>query len=91
MIFKDKDLTRFWEGGPPPKHLPAHLRTITVRKLQMLLSAETLRDLTAPPSNRLEKLKGGLQGKYSIRVNDQYRLVFRWEEGAKEVEFVDYH
>jgi proteic killer suppression protein len=61
-------------------------------KLDLLEAAHELRDLMAPPSNRMEKLKGDLAGKYSIRINDQYRLVFRFENGnANDVEIVDYH
>jgi toxin HigB-1 len=61
------------------------------RKLDMLNAAKVLRDLAAPPGNRLEPLKGNLKGFHSIRVNDQYRIVFRWDEGAHDVRIVDYH
>ena len=58
----------------------------------MLHAARELRDLTIPPSNRLEKLKGDRAGQYSIRVNDQYRVCFVWKSGdAYDVEIVDYH
>ena len=65
-----------------------------MRKLQMLKAAHELRDLRIPPGNRLEALKGDLQGHWSIRVNQQWRLVFRWDDEAKEavdVRFCDYH
>lgn len=63
-----------------------------LRKLDMLSAALELRDLWAPPGNRLEKLRGDLEGCHSIRVNDRYRLVFRWSgSDAKNVRFVDYH
>ncbi len=63
-----------------------------VRKLDMLNAAHSLDDLKAPPGNRLEALKGALSGCYSIRVNDQWRLVFRWEDGfVKAVRLIDYH
>lgn len=62
------------------------------RKLQHLLSAEALKDLKSPPGNRLEPLSGDREGQHSIRINDQWRLCFRWtDEGAEDVEIVDYH
>lgn len=62
------------------------------RKLEALSAAARLEDLTVPPSNRLEKLRGTLEGFYSIRVNDQWRVIFRWFEGeAHDVQVVDYH
>jgi len=62
------------------------------RKLEALNAAARLEDLTVPPSNRLEKLRGTLEGFYSIRVNDQWRVIFRWIEGeAHDVQVVDYH
>jgi proteic killer suppression protein len=65
---------------------------IALRKLRLLHRARSLRDLTAPPSNRLEKLKGDRAGRYSIRVNDQYRICFLWDGAdASEVELTDYH
>lgn len=57
----------------------------------MLNAARTLEDLRVPPGNRLEALKGELQGQHSIRVNDQWRIVFRWDSGAHEVVLTDYH
>ena len=62
------------------------------RKLDQLNQAVVLGDLRAPPSNRLEKLKGEREGQYSIRINEQWRVCFRWtESGAEDVEVVDYH
>jgi proteic killer suppression protein len=62
------------------------------RKLAMLQAARTLEDLATPPGNRLESLSGDRKGQHSIRINDQYRICFRWKEGyAHEVEIVDYH
>ncbi|MGY6708759.1 MAG: type II toxin-antitoxin system RelE/ParE family toxin [Rhizobiaceae bacterium] len=62
------------------------------RKLVQINSARQLSDLHAPPGNRLEKLSGNREGQHSIRVNDQWRICFRWFEGdAHEVEIVDYH
>jgi proteic killer suppression protein len=63
-----------------------------LRKLLLLNAAESLNDLRVPPGNRLEKLSGGRKGQYSIRINDQWRLCFRWHNSdAYEVEIVDYH
>lgn len=61
------------------------------RKLAMLASAHILNDSRCPPGNRLERLKGNRKGKYSIRINGQYRICFRWNDGAEDVEIVDYH
>ena len=62
------------------------------RKLRMIEIAANLTDLRVPPGNRLEALKGGRDGQYSIRVNDQFRICFRWKSGgAEDVEIVDYH
>jgi toxin HigB-1 len=68
------------------------VRTVARRKLDLLGAAAALRDLAIPPGNRLEKLKGNLAGYYSIRVNDQFRIIFRFESGnASAVQIVDYH
>jgi proteic killer suppression protein len=61
------------------------------RKLDMVNAARDLADLRVPPANRLEALSGDLNGLHSIRVNDQYRIVFRWDGGAHDVRFTDYH
>ena len=72
--------------------IPQALWRIAVRKLEALDSAEELHDLRVPPGNRLEQLKGDRVGQYSIRINDQYRICFRWSEaGPEDVEIVDYH
>jgi proteic killer suppression protein len=73
------------------RRFPSTLRQVAQRKLQYLNSAIRLEDLKTPPGNRLEGLKGALAGYYSIRVNDQWRIVFRWKDGAYEVQIVDYH
>ena len=94
MEFKDRDLEAFWNDpdGNPPRRIPSQLRRIVYRKLQMIDAAADLRDLRIPPSNHLEKLQHDCAGQYSIRVNDQWRLCFMWTpEGAKGVEFCDYH
>ncbi|MPZ71207.1 MAG: type II toxin-antitoxin system RelE/ParE family toxin [Actinobacteria bacterium] len=80
------------ESGKATRQLPPDIRGAAIRKLDLLNAATALDDLRAPPGNRLEALKGDLRGKNSIRINDQWRVVFRWEKGdAHEVEIVDYH
>lgn len=80
------------QSGKPVKRIPTDIQRVAIRKLDMLAAARELRDLRAPPGNRLETLKGEFKGKHSIRVNDQWRIVFRWESGdAHEVSIVDYH
>lgn len=65
---------------------------IALRKLDQIDASDTIEDLRAPPGNRLEKLKGGRAGQWSIRINDQWRICFRWQDGgAWDVEIVDYH
>ena len=74
------------------RRFPSNLKKAALRKLDVLNAAHQLVDLRSPPGNRLETLKGDWQGFYSIRVNDQWRLVFRWADGnAYEVSLVDYH
>jgi len=71
---------------------PRPLQRAALRKLLLLDAAETLQDLRVPPGNRLEKLAGDREGQYSIRINDQWRVCFCWENGnAHDVEIVDYH
>ena len=75
-----------------PKGYAAGLLKVTRRKLVQLDAAATLTDLSVPPGNRLEPLKGELSGRHSIRINDQWRIVFRWTDaGPAEVEIMDYH
>ena len=74
------------------RHLPLTIQKLTYRKLLLIDGAERLDDLRIPPGNRLEKLSGDLSGKYSIRINDQWRILFSWKENsAYEVEIKDYH
>jgi toxin HigB-1 len=71
---------------------PIELWPVARRKLDQLNRVRTLQELRIPPGNRLERLKGARSGQYSIRINDRYRVCFRWEEGhAEEVEVTDYH
>ncbi len=72
--------------------LALEVQKIGRRKLRMLNNSHNLADLRIPPANRLEKLAGNLKDFYSIRINDQWRIIFRWAEGqASDVEIVDYH
>jgi proteic killer suppression protein len=72
--------------------LPPDLQRVALRKLRVLDAATSLDDLRIPPANRLEKLAGARRGQHSIRINDQWRICFRWSNGdAEEVEIVDYH
>ncbi|MBI2872732.1 MAG: type II toxin-antitoxin system RelE/ParE family toxin [Chloroflexi bacterium] len=74
------------------RRLSADVQRVAQRKLAILHAAESLEDLRAPPGNRLGRLSGDREGQYSIRINDQWRICFRWSDGdAYEVEIVDYH
>ncbi|WP_299342189.1 type II toxin-antitoxin system RelE/ParE family toxin [uncultured Pseudoxanthomonas sp.] len=89
--FADKEAERVWKGTPS-RRLPADMQAVARRKLRMLNNAATLDDLRIPPANRLEALKGDRKGQHSIRINDQWRVCFRWKDGdAHDVEIVDYH
>jgi len=93
--FRDSGTEDLFEGRDSKharKSCPSDLTRVARRKLDQLNQAVALGDLRAPPSNHLEKLKGGREGQYSIRINDQWRVCFRWtESGAADVEIVDYH
>lgn len=74
------------------RRIPADIHEVALRKLDMLNAAESLDDLRHPPGNRLEALRGALQGFYSIRINSQWRVVFRWQPpNARDVQILDYH
>lgn len=74
------------------KRLATGLQRIALRKLLLIDAAESLDDLRVPPGNRLERLSGDRRGQYSIRINQQYRICFRWNQGnAEDVEVTDYH
>jgi proteic killer suppression protein len=89
--FKDKETEKVFHGRFSRK-LPQDIQRIAERKLIMLHRAANLHDLQVPPSNRLEALKGNRRGQHSIRINDQWRICFRWQEdGVYDVEIVDYH
>lgn len=93
--FGDKGTEDLFDGRDTKqarKSCLSDLVRVAKRKLDQLNQAEVLGDLRAPPSNRLEKLKSERVGQYSIRINDQWRVCFRWtESGAEDVEIVDYH
>lgn len=89
--FADPDAERLFQRRRV-KRLGPDIQRAALRKLAMLDAATTLDDLKAPPGNRLEALKGDRRGQHSIRVNDQWRIVFKWHDGgADDVAIVDYH
>jgi proteic killer suppression protein len=89
--FGERETERVFCREPRTKFAQAVARA-ALRKLLILDAAETLADLRVPPGNRLEKLSGNRAGQHSVRVNDQWRICFRWENGdAYDVEIVDYH
>ena len=89
--FQDKTTEIFFITGKSKK-LPSNIHKAAIRKLDYLNAAQTLDDLKIPPANRLEKLQGDLTNLYSIRINKQYRVVFRFQNGdAYDVAIVDYH
>jgi proteic killer suppression protein len=89
--FGNKQTEKVWLGERVKK-LPNEVQENGRRKLRMLNNSQSIMDLTIPPSNRLEKLKGRLREFYSVRINDQWRIVFKWNNGnAFEVEITDYH
>ena len=89
--FRDKETERIWKRQRA-RQLDDATQRIALRKLLILDAAELLGDLRVPPGNRLEKLKGDRAGSYSIRVNQQWRICFKWTDtGAEDVELVDYH
>ena len=77
--------------GQVSRRLPTDIQRTARRKLLQLQAATQLLEMAVPPGNRLEALKGGRAGQYSIRINDQWRICFRWESAAYEVEIADYH
>ncbi|UJB71660.1 type II toxin-antitoxin system RelE/ParE family toxin [Acaryochloris sp. 'Moss Beach'] len=91
QTFKEKETQKVFERKRSRK-LPSDIQQVALRKLRMLNRAETLQDLRVPPANRLERLVGDRKGQYSIRINDQWRICFVWQDGdALDVEIVDYH
>ncbi|MDY0042925.1 MAG: type II toxin-antitoxin system RelE/ParE family toxin [Desulforhabdus sp.] len=89
--FKCKETEKVFRRAFSRK-LPHDIQQVAFRKLRMLNRAMTLKDLSVPPANRLEMLRGERSGRHSIRINDQWRICFRWQDGdVFEVEIVDYH
>ena len=89
--FNSKQTQKVWNGTKSGK-LPLEVQRIGRRKLRMLNNAIDMNDLRIPPANRLEKLSGKLKDFHSIRINDQWRIIFRWVDGqAFDVEIKDYH
>jgi proteic killer suppression protein len=90
--FKDDEVEAFFTiGSLPRKKGWASSSTVVKRKLDMIHYAKELVDLRSPPGNKLEALKGNLEGLYSIRINDQWRIVFGWDHQAFDVRIMDYH
>lgn len=91
ISFGSKETEKIW-NGERVKKLPSEIQQIGRRKLRMLNNSQSINDLKIPPSNRLEKLSGNLKDFYSIRINEQWRIIFKWKSNhAIEVEIVDYH
>jgi toxin HigB-1 len=88
--FRCTETRRFFETGRSKRF--ASIAKVAARKLAMLDAAHTLEFLRSPPGNRLEALRGDRKGRHSIRINDQFRISFRWaDDGPTDVEIVDYH
>jgi proteic killer suppression protein len=91
ISFGSKETEKIWNGDRV-KNLPNEIQQIGRRKLRMLNNSQNLNDLRIPPSNKLEKLSGEMSEFYSIRINDRWRIVFKWEDGnSSEVTIIDYH
>lgn len=89
--FADSESEKIWHGEYSSK-LPTSIQHLARRKLRMVNNAQNLTDLTIPPANRLEKLTGSYKGSYSIRINQQWRVIFNWANGnALNVRIIDYH
>ncbi|WP_353481149.1 type II toxin-antitoxin system RelE/ParE family toxin [Haliscomenobacter sp.] len=89
--FADKETEKIWNGSYSKK-FPHDIQPVARRKLRMINSAQDIEDLRIPPGNRLEKLKGDMKDFWSIRINNQWRIIFKWEENnALEVQIIDYH
>jgi proteic killer suppression protein len=91
LSFGNKETSKIW-SGERVRGLPIEVQEVGRRKLRMLNNSLDLNDLKVPPSNRLEKLKGNLKEFYSIIINDQYRITFKWSNSnAEDVQIIDYH
>jgi proteic killer suppression protein len=91
ISFGNSETEKIWEGVRV-KGLPLEIQEVGRRKLRMIHNSTGLSDLRTPPSNRLEKLSGNMKSFYSIRINDQWRIIFKWlQSNAHEVRIIDYH
>ena len=89
--FSNKETEKIW-NGIQSKKLPSEIQNVARRKLRMINNAQNITDLRIPPANHLEKLSGNLSGLYSIRINNQWLIIFNWEnDNAYEVQIIDYH
>jgi proteic killer suppression protein len=89
--FKNRETEKIY-SREVSKKLPTDIQQVALRKLRMINNAKNINDLRIPPANRLEKLSGNREGQYSIRINDQWRICFIWQDGdAHNVEITDYH
>lgn len=91
LTFGSKETEKVWNGFRV-RNMPFEIQKVGRRKLRMLNNSQNIKDLRIPPSNRLEKLTGNLKGFYSIRINQQWRIIFMWNKGnASDVKITDYH
>ena len=91
ISFGSKETEKIWQGQRVNK-MPLTVQEVGRRKLRMINNAVNLADLRIPPANRLDKLSGSLKNFYSIRINDQWRIIFKWNAGnASEIQILDYH
>lgn len=91
VSFGDVETEKIW-NGERSRRLPPDIQAVTLRKLRLLNAAQRIEDLRVPPGNRLERLKGKQADQWSIRINDQWRIVFNWTQGgAENAAIVDYH
>jgi len=89
--FKDAETEKIWKGKRSRK-LPSQIQPTARRKLRMINNAQNINDLRIPPANRLEKLKKELKGMYSVRINEKWRIIFKWQTShAYDVQIIDYH
>lgn len=89
--FRDRETEKVWDGGRS-RRLPGDIQNVALRKLAAVDAAERLDDLRRPPGNQLEALKDDRKGQHSIRINQQWRVCFRWTDGGcEDVEICDYH
>jgi proteic killer suppression protein len=91
VSFSDGETEKIW-NGVRSRRLPSDIQAVALRKLRLINAARRVDDLRVLPGNRLERLTGNRAGQWSIRINDQWRICFRWGEGgAEDVAIVDYH